>query len=87
MRAAAHVRVLVEAVGPALVDALLGPQVVRVFGQRVHQLLHLGGQGHGAQVEGRWFVTVTLLRIILNLKHNKLVILVYFKSDRIIYFI
>jgi hypothetical protein len=60
MGAAAHVGILIEAVRPALGDALLGPQVVRVLGQRVDQLLHLGGQGHGAQVKRRWFVAITL---------------------------
>jgi len=60
MGAAAHVGILVQAVRPALSDALLGPQVVRVLGQRVDQLLHLGGQRHGAQVERRWFVAIAL---------------------------
>lgn len=60
MGAAAHVGIFIQAVRPALGDALLGPQVVRVLGQRVDQLLHLGGQRHSAQVERRWFVAVAL---------------------------
>jgi hypothetical protein len=63
MGTAAHVGILIQAVRPALGDALLGPQVVRILGQRVDQLFHLSGQRHGAQVERRWFVTIALRSI------------------------
>ena len=41
MGASLLLAVLVETVGPALRDPLPGPDVVRVFGEPVHQLLHL----------------------------------------------
>ena len=60
MGASLLLAVLVETVGPALRDPLPGPDVVRVFGEPVHQLLHLRGQLDGAQIEGRGFVSVRL---------------------------
>ena len=63
MRASFLLAVFVEAVSPSLRDSLSGPDVVRVLGQSVDQLLHLRGQLDGAQVEGCRFVPVRLLQV------------------------
>ncbi len=63
MRASFLLTVLVEAVSPSLRDSLASPDVVRVLGQPIDQLLHLGGQLDGAQVEGCGFVPVRLLQV------------------------
>lgn len=55
-----EVGVLIEAVGPPLLDSLLGPDVVRVLGQALHQLLQFGGERDVGQVERSWLVPVAL---------------------------
>lgn len=47
-------------VGPALLNAVLGPDIVRVLSQEFHQLLHLLIQRDCGQVQRGGFVAVRL---------------------------
>ena len=49
---------LLDAVGPALLDAVLGPHVVGVLRQLVHQQLLAGVQLHLRQLQGGGLVAV-----------------------------
>ncbi len=61
---------LVEAVGPSLTDAFLGPEVVGVLRQEVNQLLHLGGQLDGGQVQWGGLVPVRLEKGVVGQPHS-----------------
>lgn len=49
-----------ETIGPAILDAVAGPDIVSVLSQQLHKLLQLFTQSHSGQVQWTGLVAVCL---------------------------